>query len=310
MKTISVVIAIFLIIIFNPIFAQSIDSKNMTDFEVIMNKLDDAVGKLSANVADLKITTDNLDDKIEDVSGKVAALQKTLEEKDENISVYGKPNEEPVFVKILKELHPETALDWVLLFSGAATVFLVAIVWMQTSTTRKESNTKLRPWIRIEDVSYDKSGLVKLKNGKSVFWKDYWSDRTSMDPNEVSQIFVHSSIINGGATPSEKTRTQSFYSENKINKTILRDRGKKLLMLPLMPSEEQKWAYVFDPSTYLNSFKTSFYLAAECTYKVDKKTIHRLGKIWEMKGTFVAPIDYWFEEFKNLKPFEIEEFFD
>ena len=65
----------------------------------------------------------------------------------------------------------------------------MGIVWRQTSLTKKESEIKRRPWIRIANPIFAERGVVKFKKtGKVVKWSDYWRTRETMDMTEIHEI--------------------------------------------------------------------------------------------------------------------------
>lgn len=201
----------------------------------------------------------------------------------------------PINVKILQELIPKTALDWVLLISGIFSVALVMFVGIQTMTTRKEVKERLRPWIRIMDPKYSLQGFIIFKNKKSISWAEYWKDRQSMDTSEIDVITLNMLAINGGFNPSTKAILIATNSKTKIGKIDLRDNHQLEKTNPIMPNEELAWSHSIPPQLYVDSFKQPFYLGAECTYVVGNK-LYRIGKIWEMQGTVHSTIDYWFDE--------------
>jgi len=215
-------------------------------------------------------------------------------------SVEGVHDGTPIRVDILEKLIPSTLLDWVLLVSGFFSVGLVILVGIQTVITRNEVKNRLRPWIKILDPMYDFSGFIKLSNGKTIPWTEYWTTRDSMDLLEVEKIILNMTAINGGSNPSIKTSVVALFSDEITDKKNLRESPQVKKSSPLMPNEEIKWGFNISPRRYVESFENPFYLSAECTYESGNR-IYRIGKIWSMKGTVYETKEYWFDEKKGSK---------
>jgi len=215
-----------------------------------------------------------------------------------DVEISGKSIDEPVFVKILKELLPETLLDWVLIFANAISIVLVLIVGAQTWIAKRDNEKRMRPWIRIEDPIYDNNGIIQHTNGNSISWSKFWADSNNTIEN-ILEVKVHSSAFNGGTMPTTASRIQvRTQVGEQLTKETLLEHGTKLIVTPIMPQEKIVWRYAFSGQDYVNCTDSPIFVGAECIYKINKKSSVKIGKIWKLGRTSWEPIDYWFEEIK------------
>ena len=278
------------------------------------------IENISNSVDFLKITVDSQDqitqEKLFVISNDLLELQKIDEINEQNlieiqekikvinnkiseittaeVGVYGKDKDVPVFVDVLEDFYPETLLDVALIVSSIASIILVLIVYKQTQTAKKDSEVRYRPWIRIEDVRLDERGHVESTSNKIVKWSKHWEDGGTVE--EIKKIIVGSGAFNGGALPTGASRIQSKFSLTELNPELLRKIGSIFPITPIMPQETQLWKYSFSRKTFEKSFSEPFYLGAECIYKVDENTTHRIGKIWKITGSSGNVEKYWFDE--------------
>ena len=246
------------------------------------------------NFEELKTNTEINENNIKEIIENIDHLNHQIKELHlENVGVYGKNIQEPVFVEILEDFYPKTILDYALVISSIASIILVLIVRKQTQTVKKDSEIKFRPWIRIEDTLYDVRGIVQATDGSSHTWKDFWKKYTK---EQIIRVTVHSGAFNGGSLPTEASRIQSLYSKTKISKEELLEKGRIHTIQPIMPQETQTWKYFFPKEDYIWSETKSIFLGVECIYKVEENLTYKIGKIWKLTGTAWVIEEYWFKK--------------
>jgi len=99
--------------------------------------------------------------------------------------------------------------------------------------TRMELNSRLRPWIKIEDITQE---FVQFKNGNTISWGK-WTDNVSKYP--VPKIVVYGGHIeNVGLIPTKEAMLFSIEQKNQFTKKDLVGRTQKDKEFVLMPSEK------------------------------------------------------------------------
>ena len=161
--------------------------------------------------------------------------------------------------------------------------------------TRKELNTKLRPWIRVGKI--EPEFLISNK-GSHVKWDEFLSNQEKflMDAKAVMFSIPYENI---GTTPALKVNSFSLHDDKeKITRNILM-KNKKEAESPasiLMPGEIRNFHFTIPYSVYdaLYNGKKCF-VGVSIEYYVDDMTISTLGKIWDYDRSSANLIDSWID---------------
>ena len=183
----------------------------------------------------------------------------------------------PVLIDVVEKVLPGSLTGWVAIISGIATIMLVIVVWNQMIVTKKDISSRLRPWIAPVGV---KAALLKFPDGRIIEYEDISRNAYPYD-KKPETVIMKITIKNVGSIPASKIDYRLLKSE----KEITREEIEKVKISKqegfILPNETSSINY----EVPLQKFeKEQYYLAILIVYKVNDKSISKVGKIWKIKG--------------------------
>ena len=153
--------------------------------------------------------------------------------------------------------------------------------------TRTDLRTRLRPWIKIEDITIE---FIKFADGTTVKWNRY-IENTSAYKNPVIIIYG-SHLENIGQAPATNVKFYFIESDTKFTKENLMTAKDKWDDFALMPSERRYVSTNVPHEIWKNSENEHYYIGYRCDYEVDRK-MNTTAKIWEIEGSLARVADTW-----------------
>lgn len=185
---------------------------------------------------------------------------------------------------------PETLSEWILIISGIATAGLVLVVWRQFALTRKEMDTRLRPWVA--PVKFETSHVVFPNETNEPY--DRFMENRGKFPTEPTSIQYNITVQNTGTTPSTKITKKFLSRKRKFSRKYL----EKLV------SDENEFFSLMPGSTQnilaLTNYKDivageAYYIGLALEYEISKKKKGYSGKIWMVEKLGHQVLNDWIE---------------
>lgn len=154
--------------------------------------------------------------------------------------------------------------------------------------TRMELNSRLRPWIKIEDITQE---FVQFENGDTISWSKY-TDNVSKHPTPKIVIYG-GRIENVGLIPTMGAKLFSIEQENQFTKKDLVGKTQKAKEFVLMPSEKIHISSEVKYNTMIITDKNPYYIGYRIDYLVNKNKVETVGKIWSLRKNLTRIDEYW-----------------
>lgn len=183
---------------------------------------------------------------------------------------------------------PDNLTDWIVVISGIATAILVIIVGRQLSITKKEIESRLRPWVLPVSIT---PTFVTLKNGDT--W-DFDEIMLEMRKDHVQQIdVIHYEIlfINSGTIPT-KTSYALLGQKEKFTRNAFNDKPMDHT-LTMAPNHNYN-DHVKVPDKELRNGQ-KYYAGISLEYILNNKKI-KSGAIYEITGNNRDLSEDWHDE--------------
>ena len=154
--------------------------------------------------------------------------------------------------------------------------------------TRMELNSRLRPWIKIGDITQE---FVQFENGDTISWSKY-TDNVSKHPTPKIVIYG-GHIENVGLIPTMGAKLFSIEQENQFTKKDLVGKTQKAKEFVLMPSEKIHISSEVKYNMMIITDKNPYYIGYRIDYLVNKNKVETVGKIWSLRKNLTRIDEYW-----------------
>lgn len=172
------------------------------------------------------------------------------------------------------EWWPESFVNWILVISGIATTALVLVVWRQFAITKKEMESRLRPWVAPTTL---RPTFVIFENHTNEPYESFMIDRKKFPDPELIQYSI--SIENTGQIPAKKIKQKFTNTKIKFDKNSLEDIEPSKGTFSLIPGGKQTIIF----TTPFKEIKKDeiYYVGLSLEYDIDNKNKGKSGKIWK-----------------------------
>jgi len=184
---------------------------------------------------------------------------------------------------------PENLTDWVVVISGIATAVLVVIVGRQLAITKKEFESRQRPWIGPVDV---KQIFVQFENGDQIPFGKAMAMLDKDKSLKISYEINDLTITNTGNLPA-KAYYRFMQSTEKLTKEKLTAID-VTHTISFMPGANDHM-YIKISNKRLEEGK-KHYIGIQIEYSLSNGKKSLVGKIWEVDKTGIEIIEDWIND--------------
>ncbi len=187
---------------------------------------------------------------------------------------------------------PENLSEWIVIISGIATAVLVIIVGIQLAITKKELDSRLRPWIdigelRLEYIFFKGGAQMKLNQAVKKIEND-----EKAEPETSSYLLR---IKNVGKLPTYAMYTELIANKEIKIEEIEQSKDKKLYDHSFLPGSEDTLSSEFSYND-LEEGKKEFYYGILVEYLLKGKTKSKIAKIWQVEIGGVRLVETWIKD--------------
>ena len=184
---------------------------------------------------------------------------------------------------------PDNLTDLIIIVSGIATAVLVYVIWRQFSITKREMESRLRPWVTID---LDGPKWIRFESRGIVDYLEFVDDPQKHLKFKPISISFDIKITNSGRIPAQ-THGKLLQDHNKINKKDLENLDEVTPAI-VMPGQTEYSTVALSYKELLIDDKI-FYVGVVVEYEVNSKT-SVIGRIWKVGSSKITVVDEWMKD--------------
>ena len=181
--------------------------------------------------------------------------------------------------------------SFILVLVTLAGVIITGILTRKSNElTRKELDSRMRPWLRIEHLTFE---FVILADKTIVTWDEYWNNKGKY-LSLLEKISLVTKVTNVGPLPAINATGKFHETSNTISRNTFSTRSEATSPHLLMAGDYFPKHFDISAEIFNKSSEKPYHIGLVVQYEINEKnTKNEVGKIWFVQGNNISLVDSW-----------------